>query len=174
MSTARVLVVYGSTRHGTEGIAAGITATLRHRGLHVDLHSATDTLDVRAYDAVVIGGALYAMRWHRDARRFVRRHRADLRDCDVWTFSSGPLDQTADQKKIAPVRGVARLMRKVEAHGHETFGGRLDAEAPGWIAQKMIQGGTVGDFRNFDHVHTWADEIADKLGAPHGSVHERQ
>jgi len=27
------------------------------------------------YDAFVVGGALYTMRWHRDARRFVRRYR---------------------------------------------------------------------------------------------------
>ncbi len=37
----------------------------------VPAHSVTD---VESYDAVVVGGGLYAGRWHKDARRFVRRH----------------------------------------------------------------------------------------------------
>ena len=166
MTTAHVLVVYGSTRHGTEGIADAVAATLRYRGLDVDLQPATDPVDVGRYDSVVIGGALYAMRWHRDARRFVRRHRAALRDRDVWLFSSGPLDDSAEEKEIPPVRGVTKLMHQLDAQGHETFGGRLDAQAPGWIAHKIAEGGAAGDFRNFDHVHAWAGGIADALGAP--------
>jgi menaquinone-dependent protoporphyrinogen oxidase len=166
MATAHVLVVYGSTRHGTEGIAEAVAATLRHRGLDVDLQPANEPGDIAGYDAVVIGGALYAMRWHRDARRFARRHRAELQDRDVWLFSSGPLDESAEQKEIPPVRGVAKLMRTLHARGHETFGGRLDAQAPGFIARKMAEGGAAGDFRNFDHVNAWANGIADSLGAP--------
>ena len=37
--------------------------------------------DLTEFDAVVVVGALYANRWHRDARRFVRRHTAALRSC---------------------------------------------------------------------------------------------
>jgi len=38
------------------------------------------------YEAVVVGGALYALRWDRDARRFVTRNVRQLRTAPVWLF----------------------------------------------------------------------------------------
>ena len=59
---------------------------------------------------MVVGGALYAFRWHRDARRFVKRHTRSLRRVPTYMFSSGPLDDSAGRRDIAPVKGVAALM----------------------------------------------------------------
>ncbi|MET8247663.1 hypothetical protein ABZV31_26600 [Streptomyces sp. NPDC005202] len=37
----------------------------------------------------MVGGGLYAGRRHKDARRFVRRHRRSLARRPLWLFSSG-------------------------------------------------------------------------------------
>ncbi len=58
--------------------------------------------DVESYDAVVVGGGLYAGRWHKDARRFVRRHGRVLAGRPLWFFSSGPLDASAAEKGRFP------------------------------------------------------------------------
>jgi menaquinone-dependent protoporphyrinogen oxidase len=158
-----VLVAYGSKRGGTAGIAEMLAVTLRERGAVVDVGPAGEVSDVEPYAAVVLGGALYATRWHRDARRFARRQRKALRARAVWCFSSGPLDSTAEEREIPPPRGVARVVRRIGARGHETFGGRLAPDAPGWVAHKMVEGGTVGDFRDPQHIATWANRIADDL-----------
>jgi menaquinone-dependent protoporphyrinogen oxidase len=159
----RILVVYGSKRGGTEGLARHIAATLAERGYDVDARSGREVDGVGSYHAVIVGGALYAHRWQRHARSFVRRHEGDLRELPVWTFSSGPLDHSASEKEIPPVPSVARLMNGIGARGHATFGGRLAPEANGFIAHAMVEGGHVGDFRDMDVAAAWARTIADEL-----------
>src|SRR4051812_24424491 len=88
MTTA--LVAY-ATRHGsTSEVAREIGATLREHGFDVDVLPAAEVRDVHAYDLVVLGGALYTGRWHRDARRFLARHRAALATRALAIFAMGP------------------------------------------------------------------------------------
>ena len=82
----RVLVTWGSKRGGTEGIARIVGDTLRAQGLDVDLIAARDALRASRFEAVIVGGALYAGRWHRAARRFVVRRQRELRAVPVWFF----------------------------------------------------------------------------------------
>ena len=158
----KVLVTYGSKLGGTEGLAAMVGDELRHAGCDVDVRPAAEVTEVAGYDAVIVGGALYASRWHRDAARFVRRHRRELRDRPVWLFSSGPLDESAETKEVAPVGQVRKLMRQIDAAGHQTFGGRLAPDADGFIARSMAKK-LSGDWRSPQHVARWTAEILDHL-----------
>ncbi|MFD7663822.1 flavodoxin domain-containing protein [Streptomyces sp. NPDC059788] len=163
MANQRVLVAYGSTNQGTAGIAEEIAATLGKEGLTAEARPAAEIGDLAAYDAVVLGGGLYAGRWHRDARRLVRRLRAPLRDRPVWFFSSGPLDASATEKDIPPARGVRRAMSRVTARGHVTFGGRLAPYPKGRLARSMAKRGMAHDWRDFDQVQAWARAVAAEL-----------
>jgi len=158
----RVLVTYGSKRGGTEGLARMVAGNLRDRGLEVDLLPPRQVHDVAVYNAVVVGGALYAFRWHPAARRFVRRHLHVLQQRPTWFFSSGPLDDSALKSDIPPVRGVARLMERSGAKGHATFGGRLSPQARGFPASAMAKK-NAGDWRDPGQVRQWADGIAADL-----------
>jgi menaquinone-dependent protoporphyrinogen oxidase len=89
------------------------------------------------YDAVVVGGALYAGRWHKASLRLVKRHARELKQRPVCFFASGPLDDSATGMDIPPVRGVKALMERVSARGHVTFGGRLSPDAKGFPASAM-------------------------------------
>ncbi len=163
-STARVLVTFGSRRGGTAEIAASIADTLRAQGLQVDCLRASAVRDVARYDAFVVGGALYAYRWIREARRFVMRHASALRARPVWMFSSGPLDDSAARRELPPVPMVAALMARVGARGHATFGGRLAADATGFPAAAMAKT-HAGDWRGWDQIIAWAREIGQALAA---------
>lgn len=158
----RVLVAYASERGGTAEIAEWVGAELRRTGVEADVRPAGEVTTLDGYDAAVVGGALYAGRWHREARRFVRHHAAALAQRPVWLFSSGPLDHTAEEKEIAPVRGVAKFADRVGARGHATFGGRLDPRAKGFMASKVAKR-SAGDYRDRDHVAGWAAGIAREL-----------
>lgn len=160
----RVLVTWGSNRGGTEGIARTIADELRTLGIEVAAIPASNVRDLRGYDAAIIGGALYANRWHRDARRLVARHIADLRGIPVWLFSSGPLDTSAENSDIPPPSQVAVLMERIGACGHTTFGGRLSADAKGFPAAAMARKRS-GDWRNPDRIRAWAGEVGRAL--PH-------
>ncbi|KOT86926.1 flavodoxin [Streptomyces rimosus subsp. pseudoverticillatus] len=163
MTGQRVLVAYGTQNGGTAGIAEEIAATLEKDGLAAEARPAADVTDVTAYDAVVLGGGLYAGRWHRDARRFARRLKAQLLKRPVWCFSSGPLDATATQKEIPPTRAVQRDMSRLQARGHTTFGGRLEPEPQGWLARSMAKRGMAHDWRDFEQIRGWAHDIAAEL-----------
>lgn len=165
MTSPRILIAYGSKRGGTAGLAEMIGATLADAGMTADVLPAGRVRDVGGYDAVILGGALYATRWHRDARRFARRHAHALTGRPVWLFSSGPLDSSANDKDIAPVPGAATAMARLGARGHITFGGRLAEDAQGFIAGKMAKNGRSGDWRNPDRVRAWAAKIAAELVA---------
>ena len=154
----KVLVTFGSVRGGTEGIADEIAKVLRASGLDVDCVAAHSVRDLDHYDAVVIGGALYARRWARSARRFVIRHQRALRALPVWMFSSGPLDDSASRGGLPAVPSVAALSSRIGARGHRTFGGRLASDARGFIAHAMAKQ-RAGDWRDWWHIDDWARHL---------------
>ena len=135
----RVLVTWGSKLGGTKGIARMVAEELEYRGVEVAFLPAAQLRGVKGFDAAIIGGALYASRWHKAALKFVERNVEALRRMPVWLFSSGPLDNSADQKSIPPVKDVAVLMERVGALGHATFGGKLPADAKGFPASAMAK-----------------------------------
>jgi len=162
--TVRVLVAFatklGSTREIAEAIGDTIHATLVDADVDVlpaaSVHSLTD------YDAVVLGSALYAAHWRRDANRFVQRHRAQLMERPVWLFSSGPLDRSADAGTLPATPVVAASTDSIEPRDHRTFGGRLLADAPG-VEPQILATHPIGDFRDWDAIRAWATDIAASL-----------
>jgi menaquinone-dependent protoporphyrinogen oxidase len=160
----RVLVAYGSERGGTAEIAGWIAETLREQGIAAEVRDAGKVGDVAPYDAVILGGGLYAGRWHHDARRFARRHARQLVHKPVWAFSSGPLDRTAEEGTIEPPPQVARALARIGAQSHVTFGGVLMPGVRGLIAP-VIAKQQGGDFRNREQIRAWARELGRELTA---------
>jgi menaquinone-dependent protoporphyrinogen oxidase len=158
----RILIAVGSKLGGTWGIGEMLSDTLRAQGHTVNLLRAERARDTQGYDAAIVGGALYANRWHRSARRFVARSEKMLRRMPVWFFSSGPLDDSAAGGAIGPVGQVEALMERVGAQGHATFGGRLAPDARGFPAYAMAKT-NAGDWRKPDEIRAWAMRIAQAL-----------
>lgn len=153
----RILVAYGSKMGGTKGLAEMLGADLTDLGHEVDVRPAKEVTDVDPYGAVVIGGALYYfISWNKDAGNLIKRHRKALRQRSVWLFSSGPLDDSATEKDIPPIRAARKAMEQVGARGHVTFGGRLEQESRGL---------PVGDWRDPAHVRSWTERINNELAA---------
>ena len=158
----RILVTYGSTRGGTGGLAEMVADGLRAEGFDVDLLPPRQVGRLDGYDAVIVGGALYASRWHKESRRFVKRHAAEIRQRPAYFFSSGPLDDSAVRGDIPPVKGVKALMEETGGRGHMTFGGRLLPDAKGFPASAMAKK-LAGDWRDAGHVKQWTRTIAAQL-----------
>lgn len=156
------LIAYGSKMGGTAGIAELVGALFKEAGHDVDVRSGAEVDDVSRYDVVIVGGALYANWWHRDARRVVKRFSGELQGKPVWLFSSGPLDDTAAQADLPPVKQVQRFMERIGARGHVTFGGRLPADAKGFPASAMAKT-HAGDWRDPEHIRRWTREVLSAL-----------
>jgi menaquinone-dependent protoporphyrinogen oxidase len=162
MVMSRALVVYGSKRGGTAGLAQMVGAELQRQGWEVTVQDAAQPTDLRTVDLVVLGGALYFDRWHKEARSFARRREAALRTIPVWLFSSGPLDHGAASGDIAAVPQVQEIARRIEARGHMTFGGRLAADAKGFGARSLAKK-YAGDYRDPAQVADWVHQILHEL-----------
>ena len=159
---SRALVVFGSKSGGTAGLAQMVGAELQHHGWEVVVQDAAQPAELRGVDLVIIGGALYFNRWHRAARSFARRREPALRTIPVWLFSSGPLDESATSGDIAAVPQVQAIARRLEAHGHMTFGGRLTADAKG-IGARALAKKYAGDYRDPGQVRDWVGHIVREL-----------
>ncbi len=158
----RVLITVGSKHGGTRGVADELALDLVQEGVQVEVVAPAAVEDVTRYDAVVVGGALDAQRWHPEAQEFVLRHVEELRARPVWFFSSGPLDERGTRVSVAPVPQVFVLMKKVNARGHVTFGGRLEPEAKGFFAHLLARH-HEGDWRDHRQIRRWARALGDAL-----------
>ena len=67
-----------ATRHGsTREVADAVAEELRATFAEVDVHEARSAPSPAGYDAVVVGGPMI-MGWHKDARKYLKRHRDQL------------------------------------------------------------------------------------------------
>jgi menaquinone-dependent protoporphyrinogen oxidase len=158
----RALVTWGSKHGGTAGIGQIIARALTARGIEVVAASVDDVAQLDGFDAVIVGGALYANTWPANVRRFVNRHVAQLRRVPVWFFSSGPLDDSAERQSIPAPTQVAVLAERVGARDHVTFGGRLEANVKGFPASAMAKT-RAGDWRNPESIEAWAAALSGAL-----------
>ena len=164
-----VLVVYASRYGSTKGIAEFIAGRLRQHGLDAEAQSVDANPDPAAFDAVVIGSAVYLGRWMKEAAGYAERHRSSLASRPVWLVSSGPLTLrdgvTVDDPDVVP-HEVATLQDAIHPRGHRVFFGALDPGKLGFAQRTMRHLPAAravlpeGDFRDWDAIGAWADEIA--------------
>jgi menaquinone-dependent protoporphyrinogen oxidase len=161
----RVLVTAAS-RHGTTAeIARVIAGVLRTFDLTVDVIAPEEVASVEAYDAVILGSAIYAGRWLEPAKDFVVCHQQELEDRPLFLFSSGPL---GDPPKPAQEPGDARAIEATtHAMDQRVFAGRL-TQSHLSLPERLIVTAVrapYGDFRPWDDIADWAIEIARYLRA---------
>jgi menaquinone-dependent protoporphyrinogen oxidase len=158
---ARVLVAY-ATKLGSNGeIAEVIADALRAAGHHATAQPVREVMSLDDWDAVVLGSALYAAHWQRDARRFTTRFREALAARPLWLFSSGPLDPRLAKADLPITAHGAEVTAGLGAIAHHTFGGRLLADAP--VDPQVLATHPIGDFRSWDAIRAYAVEIGDAL-----------
>lgn len=155
-TTAPVLVAY-ATKHGsTEEVARYVAERIRKRGLVVDVMPARDVRDVTGrYGLVILGGAIYSGRWHRDAHRFLKRQRDALLGLPTAVFGMGPREATPE----AFTRVLGQLDRALAKHewlkpsATAVFGG---VDPPSRHPERQR------DARDWTVIAAWADSAAAK------------
>lgn len=158
---ARVLVAYASKLGSTAEIAETIAHVLRDGGHHAVAMPAREVTSLDDWDAVVLGSALYAAFWQRDARRFTERFREQLKARPLWLFSGGPLDRRLARADQPITPDGAAITEGLGARGHHTFGGRLTADAN--VPAQVLQTHRLGDFRDWQRIVQYAYQIGREL-----------
>jgi menaquinone-dependent protoporphyrinogen oxidase len=97
----------------------------------------------------------------KEATEFVDRHEHALATMPVWLFSSGPLGDHVTDAEEQP-RQLADIRRRIAPLDHRIFAGALDVAALGFGERMLVKAvkAPPGDFREWDAIAAWADEIA--------------
>jgi menaquinone-dependent protoporphyrinogen oxidase len=156
--TPRVLIAYATKKGSTREVAEAIAAQLEADGLRTVLQPARDHVDLRTFDGVVLGGALYTGRWHRDARRFLHRHRRILTTLPVAVYGMGPatMDEHAMGASLGQLERAIARTPEVLPVAVAIFGGVIDPARLRFPFNRM----PPSDARDWDAVVAWADEVA--------------
>lgn len=162
-STRRVLVSAGSKHGSTVEIAYRIGKTIDEEGPEVTVLAPEEATSLKGFDAIVLGSAVYAGHWTREALALAERVSALDPKPPVWIFSSGPVGDPPKPEE-EPV-DVADVMNGTGAMEHQMFSGKIDrsklsfGEKAIMIAVKAPE----GDFRDWDAIDSWARRIATGL-----------
>ena len=156
-----ILVAYATKMESTHEVADAVATRLRELGEEVDVRPADEVGTLAPYGGIVLGGALYAGRWHRHARRFLAKHRDELAKRPVAVFAMGPL-----KLEPADVRGsreqLDRALAKepwLEPVSVAVFGGVIDPAKLRFPLTRL----DAADARDWEAIRSWADEIAARL-----------
>ena len=166
--TARILVAYASKHGATTEIAKKIGEILQEAGLNVSVLSAEQVSDLTPFDAVVLGSAVYAGSWRKEAVKFLETYASSLATIPVWFFSSDPTgegDPNTLMKGWHFPTAQQPLADRIQPRDIAVFQGELDMEKLNFAEKLIIKGvkAPVGDFRNWDAITDWAASIVDVL-----------
>ncbi|MGZ4381622.1 MAG: flavodoxin domain-containing protein [Gaiellaceae bacterium] len=155
------LVAY-ATKHGTTGeVAEAVAEELKGLGFGVELLRLRKVRDLDGYRAVVIGAPLYAGRWQKDARRFLKRQGKELARHPVAVFALGPLklteeDVAGSRKQLDRALALAPELRPATV---EVFGGAIDPAKLRFPFNRM----EAADAREWETIRAWARSLPGEL-----------
>src|SRR3954451_10636059 len=165
MLTKRALIAYASKHGSTREVAERVAAVMRSSGLDVDVLPAAEVCHLRGYDAVVVGGALYAGRLHKDGRAFLARHQDRLAVRSFAAFALGPktLDPTDVASSRAQLDRALKAVPQVEPVSVAIFGGVIDPSALRFPFNHM----PASDARDWAAIDAWAKDLAERIAPAH-------
>lgn len=108
----QVLVAYATKYDATGEIAEKIGEKLKEAGLTADVKAADQVSDLSAYQAVVLGSAVYAGQWRKEAAEFLQTNERALAERPVWSI----FQQTAWRGRSSGIDERLALSRGAAAH----------------------------------------------------------
>jgi menaquinone-dependent protoporphyrinogen oxidase len=113
----RVLVAFATSSGSTAEVARAVGEELAQAGLDVDVAAIDDVRTLAGYDAVVVGAPMI-LGWHRDGKRFLRRHRRTLQRLPLAVFVMAmSLTRTREESLGVPVVLDSELPRPPRVEG---------------------------------------------------------
>jgi menaquinone-dependent protoporphyrinogen oxidase len=168
-----ILVAY-ATRHGsTQEVAEAIAGTLCERGLEADIQPVRKVHRLAGYRAVVLGAPLYMFRWHKDALRFLSRHREALTQqppegSRVAIFALGPFTTGDEEEWCGSREQLDKELAKfpwLAPMALEIFGGKFDPTRLRFPYNLFMRQVPASDLRDWAAIRAWANSLAAQLNS---------
>ena len=166
MSTS-ILVGYATNYGSTQEVAETVAETLRQGGLTAVCQPVKEVSSLDGCDAAVIGAPLYMFRWHKDALRFLSRHRQALAERPAAVFALGPFNNDAKEFQDARAQLDKELLKFpwFAPVAIEVFGGKFDPAALRFPYNLIpaLKRMPVNDIRDWPAIRAWASGLAAKF-----------
>ena len=155
-----ILVGYATRYGSTQEVAEAVAAALRECGFEVDIQPLREVRTLAGYGAVVLGAPLFMYRWHKDALRFLSRHREALTKRPVAVFALGPTQGSPDGEEWRDAR--AQLDKELANFPWFTpvalqmFGGKFDPAKLRFPLNLFTGKAPASDVRDWTAIRAWA------------------
>jgi menaquinone-dependent protoporphyrinogen oxidase len=164
----KVLVAFATKYGATEGIARRVAHGLEEAGFEVEVSPAEQVEDLDPYTAIVLGSAVYAGQWRKEAADFLTQNEQALSQTPVWLFSSGPTgegDPAELMKGWSFPENLQPVASRIGPQDTAFFLGDLDPKKlnlPEKLIVKAIKVPT-GDYRDWEAIDAWTASIIKEL-----------
>jgi len=162
-----VLVGYATRYGSTQEVAEAVAATMRERGLAVEIRLLREVRSLVGYSAVVLGAPLFMFHWHKEALGFLSRYQTVLTERPVAVFALGPTHDPYDEKEWQDSR--AQLDKEIAKYpwltpiALEMFGGKYDPAYLRFPMNMLAGKEPASDIRDWTAIRAWARNLAAKL-----------
>jgi len=159
-----ILVAYATKSGSTQEVAEYIGTVLQEDGADLELCPAKWVRErIEGYDLVMLGAPLYSGRWHRDAHRFLKRHREELGRVPVWVFGMGARSGSPEAWRKARFQLDRALAKRawLQPIASTVFGGVDPPDTDG----------VRRDLRDWDQIRAWASDVSRSIESSHKQPH---
>ncbi len=168
-----ILIGYASAHGSTAEIAEFIGRELAQRGFTITVRNVADVESVDEYDAFVLGSAIHAMMWLTEMSQFLEHFKDKFQEAPVAFFITCIRVLESDGYEHVLQEYVNhRVLDQLNLKSLTAFAGRLEMSAVDWDERWTLAArydgvtppGTYNnDFRDWDTISAWAQQIADIL-----------
>jgi menaquinone-dependent protoporphyrinogen oxidase len=168
LKVPRVLVAYASKHGATAEIAQRIAATLSASGVSACAYAADIVQEPTQYHAIVLGSAVYAGNWMKEAVQFMVDNEAALVSRPIWLFSSGPVGAGDPATLLGGWQfphDQQALADRIQPRDVALFHGKIDMDKLGFGERMLIKAmkGKTGDYRDWAKIDSWSRAIAESV-----------
>ena len=167
------LITYASEHGSTKEIAERINLVISAKtSPHpTECIPIEQIANLSKFSYIVVGSAVHGLQWLPVASSFLHNNAPALSKVPVWTFSVG--SPTAVPKFMKMLGAEAKeqkaladaVNKDVKTQGHILFSGKFLREhaSPLLGCIWSCLGGRFGDFRDWNQIEAWANEVGDEI-----------
>lgn len=164
----KIIVAYATKYGATAGIAEIIGEILNKAGYRTEVLSVEKVTDLKSCQAIVLGSSVYIGQWRKKAAKFLKENVAVLSEKPVWLFSCGLTgkDNPEDLKQNMNFpKKLQYLADQIKPKDITAFLGMVTMDKLNPLERMMFKKaeGSIGDFREWTLITSWANGIANTL-----------
>jgi len=160
---SRILVAYASRCGSTAEIAEALGRDLQSRGYKPEVLPVAKVSQLGGYQAVLLGSAVRAGNWLKEATGFVRQHEREIRDLPNAFFTVHMTNTGDDEKSRKGRLGYLDRVREMMRPDSEVFfAGRMDPRRLSFgerLVCKIMGDASLKDLRNWPAIHAWGSSV---------------